>query len=290
MFTPKVWVQFLCSFVWQLPYWRYKSQMSTELTNSMWYLLAIYQYSIHLKLTDIQSVQPKRKRDLQRSSSATFLRNYRTLPCSRECSRSLIPSRQFLYMHVPPELRCKSRFLFGWTLCIYPQTFLKCFTCHCRNYTSNIAVTYQELNSHITLRSTNSQNWDKFFSQYFAMNSLERMSNYFKYTTEKTELKKTLMKVYYISYYCVFWEFISHLVFPTRQIFKVTGCFHPHVKSLGDKYSIRSVWRRSSQLVKAVMDPTKYTWSSTYDRLPFWLTGRKSIWSYVSHIFINSIF
>jgi hypothetical protein len=33
-----------------------------------------------------------------------------------------------------------------------------------------------------------------------------------------------------------------------------------------------------------------YTWSSTYDRLPFWLTGRKSIWSYVDHIFINSIF
>jgi hypothetical protein len=34
----------------------------------------------------------------------------------------------------------------------------------------------------------------------------------------------------------------------------------------------------------------KYTWSSTYDRLAFWLTGRKSIWSYVGHIFINSIF
>jgi hypothetical protein len=33
-----------------------------------------------------------------------------------------------------------------------------------------------------------------------------------------------------------------------------------------------------------------YTWSTTYDRLPFWLTGRKSIWSYVGHIFINSIF
>jgi hypothetical protein len=33
-----------------------------------------------------------------------------------------------------------------------------------------------------------------------------------------------------------------------------------------------------------------YTWSSTYDRLPFWLTGRKSIWLYVGHIFINSIF
>jgi hypothetical protein len=33
-----------------------------------------------------------------------------------------------------------------------------------------------------------------------------------------------------------------------------------------------------------------YSWSSTYDRLLFWLTGRKSIWSYVGHIFINSIF
>jgi hypothetical protein len=33
-----------------------------------------------------------------------------------------------------------------------------------------------------------------------------------------------------------------------------------------------------------------YTWSSTYDRLPFWLTGCKSIWSCVGHIFINSIF
>jgi hypothetical protein len=35
---------------------------------------------------------------------------------------------------------------------------------------------------------------------------------------------------------------------------------------------------------------SRYTWSSTYDQLPFWLTGHKSIWSYVGHIFINSIF
>jgi hypothetical protein len=35
---------------------------------------------------------------------------------------------------------------------------------------------------------------------------------------------------------------------------------------------------------------SQYTWSSTYDLLPFWLIGRKSIWSYVCHIFINSIF
>jgi hypothetical protein len=33
-----------------------------------------------------------------------------------------------------------------------------------------------------------------------------------------------------------------------------------------------------------------YTWSSTYDQLPFWLTGHKSIWSYVGHIFTNIIF
>jgi hypothetical protein len=32
-----------------------------------------------------------------------------------------------------------------------------------------------------------------------------------------------------------------------------------------------------------------YTWSSTYDRLSFWMTGRKSIWSYVGHIFSNSM-
>jgi hypothetical protein len=35
---------------------------------------------------------------------------------------------------------------------------------------------------------------------------------------------------------------------------------------------------------------TVYTWLSTYDWLLFWLTGCKSIWSYVGHIFINSIF
>jgi hypothetical protein len=37
-------------------------------------------------------------------------------------------------------------------------------------------------------------------------------------------------------------------------------------------------------------DPIQYTWSSTYERLPFCLSGRKSIWSYVGDIFINSIF
>jgi hypothetical protein len=42
--------------------------------------------------------------------------------------------------------------------------------------------------------------------------------------------------------------------------------------------------------VENVGDSMKYTWSSTYDRLPFWLTGHKSIWSYVGHIFINRVF
>jgi hypothetical protein len=40
----------------------------------------------------------------------------------------------------------------------------------------------------------------------------------------------------------------------------------------------------------AMTRPKVYTWSSTYHRLPFWLTGRKSIWSYVGHIFVNSSF
>jgi hypothetical protein len=47
----------------------------------------------------IQCVQPWRKWDLQRRLGATFLCNYHAIPCWRECSCSLIPSRQFLYMH-----------------------------------------------------------------------------------------------------------------------------------------------------------------------------------------------
>jgi hypothetical protein len=47
----------------------------------------------------ITGVQPWRKQDFHGSAGDTFLCNYCALPCQQQCCHSVIPSRQFLYMH-----------------------------------------------------------------------------------------------------------------------------------------------------------------------------------------------